>query len=448
MKAAIISTGDELALGQTVDTNTAWIARQLSRVGCEVLAHMTVGDDRAGIAWAIREHIAHADWILISGGLGPTADDLTRDALTDVLAVEADLNEAWVEKMHEFFTSIGKTMPDRNKVQAMIPRGATIIDNSCGTAPGILAEYRSPERETVCRLVAMPGVPREMKAMFAASVLPMIEAETDGAAVASAMLHTFGHGESALAEMLGELMTRGRNPSVGTTVSGGIVSLRINSRFPSAIHAGNELEKTVGLCKQKLGSLVFGRDEQTLPIVAAEMLQQRQSAGEVATVATAESCTGGYLAKLLTDIPGSSGYFNQGWVVYSNHAKAQQLGIDPTFIENHGAVSNEVVTGLAQAAREKANATYALAISGVAGPDGGTETKPVGTVHIALAHPSNEPAAGAPEGVLAAISTIGDTTVQARRFHLHGERDMIRLRACYMALTMLRFHLLGEAMVV
>jgi nicotinamide-nucleotide amidase len=268
----------------------------------------------------------------------------------------------------------------------------------------------------------MPGVPKEMKLMFTRDALPAVRAAGGGAAILSRTLHTFGLGESAIAELLGDLMKRDRNPSVGTTVSGGVVSLRVNSRFSSVEEARQNLESTVELCRTALGDLIYGEDEQTLQAVVGGMLTRRHPR---VTVTTAESCTGGLLAKMLTDIPGSSAYFHRGWVTYSNEAKHELLGVPSEVLATHGAVSEATVMAMAGGARSLANADYALAISGIAGPDGGTVDKPVGTTWIAIAH-----AAG----------------VSARHFIFPGDREFVRERAAKMALTMLRFQLLGKPM--
>jgi nicotinamide-nucleotide amidase len=288
------------------------------------------------------------------------------------------------------------------------------------------------------RIFVMPGVPKEMKAMFTQDVLPHIAKSTGGAVILSRTLHTFGLGESFVAEKLGDLMKRDRNPSVGTTVSQGIVSLRINARFNSREEAEQKLKKTARACVNHLGDIVFGEDDQTLPEVVASFLTGKpriivhddaegwESLGlekRSYTVTTAESCTGGLLAKMLTDIPGSSDFFKTGFVTYSNESKHALLGVPMDLINEHGAVSEPVVLAMAQAAKERAHADFALAISGIAGPSGGTPTKPVGTVCIALANP---------EGVI------------SRTFTFSGDREMIRDRSAKMALTMLRFHLLGK----
>jgi nicotinamide-nucleotide amidase len=406
MQAVILSIGDELTLGQTIDTNSAWISRELAAVGCVVAAHVTVADDQPQIERTIAQSAARCDWLIVTGGLGPTEDDLTRGALANVLGEPLELNAAWLERMTEFFAVRNVPMPSSNRVQAMIPRGATALQNDAGTALGIAAWIGD------CRVFVLPGVPKEMRLMFQQAVLPPITAAASGAVILSRTLHTLGLGESAVAQKLGSLMQRDRNPSVGTTVANGIVSLRINARFPSRQQAAEKLEETDRACRQKLGELIFGQDEQTIQQVVGQLLRGK------AIVATAESCTGGLLAKMITDVPGSSDYFSQGWVTYSNQAKRDLLGVPEELIQQHGAVSEEVVRAMSAEARRRAAATYALAISGIAGPDGGSESKPVGTTWIALASPES---------------------VSARRFVFGGDREMVRDRAAKMALTILRF---------
>jgi nicotinamide-nucleotide amidase len=430
MNAIIFSIGDELVLGQTVDTNFAWLARQLAAIGVACSAHVTLADDRQAIADAVRESVGRCDVIVITGGLGPTEDDLTRQALSDVLHAPLERNETAQRTLDQFFAKINRPMSASNAIQAMIPRGANAIFNTCGTAAGIDATYQSPDQKTVCRIFAMPGVPKEMKAMFQQDVLPHLAKGSGGAVILSKTLHTFGLGESAVGELLGPLMDRKRNPSVGTTVANGIVSLRINSRFPSADEATRQLDATAAECQNALGSLIFGADDDTLQLVVSRLLTERR-----ATVTTAESCTGGLLAKLLTDIPGSSDYFTQAWVTYSNDAKRDRLGVSENVLNVHGAVSEPVVTAMATHARRLARTDFALAISGIAGPGGGSAMKPVGTVCIALAY-------GTPG--LPRSQRYAESTVLARTFLFPGDREMVRDRSAKMALTLLRFHLLGQ----
>jgi nicotinamide-nucleotide amidase len=435
MRAIILSIGDELTLGQTVDTNSAWISRQLAAVGCNAVRHLTVGDAQSDIESAIRDAVPLCDFLICSGGIGPTEDDLTRQALAAVMGMELELDAAWMARLEEFFRKLNRPMSPLNSIQAMVPRGATLIENTVGTAAGITATIQaSADRATSlhgvpleCRIFCMPGVPKEMKVMFTRDVLPHVQAAGGGAVILSRTLHTFGMGESNVADLLkahGDLMQRDRNPSVGTTVSEGVVSLRLNARFPSADQAARELNATEASCRAALGDLIYGQDHQTLPAVVAGLLFEDPLARKWApAVATAESCTGGLLAKYLTDIPGSSRYFRQGYITYQNEAKTNLIGVPAELLAEHGAVSEPVAEAMAKGAQCQSGAAFALAITGIAGPGGGTLTKPVGTVCIALASPQR---------------------VQVRTFVFSGDREMIRDRSAKMALTLLRFQLLGK----
>ena len=421
MRAIILSVGDELVLGQTVDTNSAWISQQLAGVGVGVAAHLTVPDDQLAIEQAILESVGRCDVLLISGGIGPTEDDLTRQALAAVMNVPLELSESWLKELEAFFATRGRGMPEMNRIQAMIPRGATMIHNHAGTAAGIDAAYRSGDQKTICRVFVMPGVPKEMKAMFTRDVLPHVTKMSGGAVILSRTLHTYGLGESAVAERIGPQMMRGRNPSVGTTVSEGQVSIRVNASYPTADEARRQLEATCAACADALGDVIYGQDGDDLPHVVGNLLLSR-AAGDN-TVATAESCTGGLLAKMLTDVSGSSEYFHRGWVTYDPAAKEEVLGVGFSMIREHGLISEPVAVAMANGARALAEATFGLGITGVAGPAGGTDETPVGTCCIAL--------------------TWRDGFT-ARTYNFPGDREMIRDRAAKMALTMLRFHLLGK----
>ncbi len=422
MNAIILSVGDELVLGQTVDTNSAWLSQQLTAVGIDIAAHHTVGDSQAEIAAFIGEAIKQTDTLIISGGLGPTDDDLTRQALSDALNAPLELDASWLVQMQTYFSKLNRVMPEKNKVQAMIPRGARMIWNHAGTAAGIEAvtEHRfdrtRPSRAV--RIFVVPGVPKEMKAMFTGDILPKLREFGGGAAILQTTLHTFGVGESTVAERLGDLMTRGRNPSVGTTVSGGVVSLRVNSRFDSPAVASTAMEQTVAACERALGDMIYGRDAKSLPGVVGDML----AAGGL-SITTAESCSGGLLAKYLTDAAGSSRFFRGGWVAYANEFKSANLGMSAELIAGHGAVSEPVARAMADGARRAAGTDLAVSITGVAGPDGGSDAKPVGTVCIALAH-------------------AGGTLV--RTFNFPGDREMIRDRSAKMALTLVRYHIIKK----
>src|SRR5688500_15654471 len=411
MNAIILSIGDELVLGQTVDTNSAWISQQLAAVGCGVAAHMTVGDDQKSIEQAIQESVGRCDFLIISGGIGPTEDDLTRQALAACMNAPLETDDAWLARLKVLLARTGRDMPQGNAIQAQIPRGATIIENTAGIAAGIDATFVHGVQKTICRVFVMPGVPKEMKAIFTRHVLPHVREAGGGAVILSRTLHTFGMGESWVAEKLGPLMMRQRNPSVGTTVSHGVVSVRINARYPSREEAQRHLDETARACEPALRDLVFGRDDQTLAqVLAASLATSRH------TVTTAESCTGGLLAKMLTDVPGSSDYFRQGWVTYSNDAKRDRLGVSESLLNVHGVVSEPVVEAMARNARRLAKADAALAISSVAGPTGGTPQKPDGTVCIALAWQKDEAARG--------DSRYADSAVTTRTFTFPGDREM------------------------
>jgi nicotinamide-nucleotide amidase len=431
MNAIILSIGDELVLGQTVDTNSAWLSQQLAALGCAVKAHLTVGDDQHAIEQVMLESVGRCDALIVTGGIGPTEDDLTRQALAAVMKVPLELDTIWADRLEAFFRKLGRPMPETNRIQAMIPRGGSLIDNPNGTAAGIDVAYRSGDQKTICRVFVLPGVPKEMKAMFAGSVLPHIEGAGGGASILSRTLHTFGAGESSIAQKLGELMKRGRNPSVGTTVSQGIVSVRINASCPSCTETRDALDATIDACRAALGDLVFGVDDETLAAVVGAAL-----AASGHTVTTAESCTGGLLAKMLTDVSGSSAYFTQGWITYANKAKYERLGVSMEVLNMYGAVSEPVVELMAKNARRLALADFGLAISGIAGPTGGSDSKPVGTVCIAVAHSANAAACG--------NTRYAETATITRRFVFPGDREMVRDAAAKMALTMLRFHLLNK----
>lgn len=418
MEAIILSIGDELVLGQTVDTNSAWLSVQLARLGIGTRYHQTVADDQGAIAEAITAALGRVPLLIVSGGLGPTEDDLTRQALADALSVPLVLHAPSVDRIVGFFRRRGRPMPQRNRVQAMHPQGTAIIANQCGTAPGIQARV-----DGTC-LYVVPGVPSEMRAMFETSIFPEIRgSEASRQVILTTKINTFGLGESDVAERLGELMARDRNPTVGTTVAGSVVSVRVRCEGTQAAAAA-DLESTVDAVARCLGPCIYGRDETTLQQAVVDLMARRSL-----TIATAESCTGGLVGEMLTDVPGASAVYAGGWVTYTDAMKSSQLGVAETLLSLHGAVSQPVARRMAATAREQSGADLALALTGIAGPGGGTPDKPVGTVWIALAW-RNDGAAGS--GTDAAVFSLG------------GDRDQVRQRAARCALQMLRLHVLGE----
>jgi nicotinamide-nucleotide amidase len=417
MPAILLSIGDELTLGQTVDTNAAWLAGRLSSLGIACGEHRTVPDDLDLIAETIEQCAARAEVLIITGGLGPTDDDLTRPALAKAMGVDLVEDPASVEHIASYFQSRGRVMPERNRIQATHPETSTMLENTCGTAPGIRASLGP------CEIFVTPGVPREMRAMFDRDIEPAIVAKAGTArTILTTKLNSFGTGESDIAELLGDLMARDRNPVVGTTVANGLVSVRVRCEHDLADEAKTLLEETCKAVETRVGPLAFGYDVATLQETVIDLLVEQGK-----TVATAESCTGGLIAGMLTDVPGSSAAVLGGWVTYANAMKHAELGVPTETIEQHGAVSQPVIEAMARGALVQSGADFALATSGVAGPGGGSEDKPVGTVWIGLACREGE-----------------EAVVETRLARLSGDRETIRDRSAKCALQLLRLKLMGE----
>jgi len=408
-KASIVSIGNELLTGQTISTNAAYLSEKLLSIGITVVSSYTIGDDIDSIVRVLKLASSDADIVLATGGLGPTDDDLTRQAFAKFLGTELQLQNELLQEIQNFFTSRGRQMSEKCKVQAYIPAGAKAIANNLGTAPGILAKINDR------LLIALPGVPSEMKQMFEESVLPELQPFAGGQVVVVKKLNCFGTGESNIAELLGQLMQRGRNPLINCTAEHGIITLTIIATAKDKIQAQQMAEKDEKSLRNTLGELVYGTGEQSLAEVVGEKLAQQNM-----TIAIAESCTGGNLAKLLTDIPGASKYFTYGWITYSNNAKISELGISADLIDKYGAVSEQVAQAMAQQARKKAGTDFAIGITGIAGPAGGTEQKPVGLVYI---------------------SVDSNSGCETKRFIFSRNRKSIRLRAALTALNMLRLKL-------
>ncbi len=407
MRSIIISVGNELTSGQTLDTNGAYLAAQLGKRGIAVTSHVTIGDDTRAIAAAIAQAAGLAEIVMVTGGLGPTDDDLTRQALAEAMGCELELNEACLAELEAHFARRGWPMSPSNRSQAMLPAGATAIRNTCGTAPGIAAKIDSAD------IYVTPGVPAEMHEMFQKQIIPLLP--LDSGCILHRAIHTFGGGESAVGEKVSDLMGRD-NPIVGTRVSSGVVSIRITARGETHQAAEALIDKTAAEVESRLGDIVFGCDGDTLPSVVGELLKARS-----ATLSVAESCTGGIIGGLVTQPSGSSEYFLGGIISYADEVKHRELRVPESMLAELGAVSEPVAKAMAEGARAKFNATYALSVTGIAGPTGGSEEKPVGLVYIGLAGP--------------------DST-DVHRHQLSGDRHRIRLRAAMTALNHLRLKLI------
>ncbi len=414
LRAAVVSIGDELTAGQVVDTNTAWLSERLAGLGIETFEQVTVGDDLEIIASHLHRLSRIVNVIIVNGGLGPTDDDLTRRALARVLDVKLQLHhESW-EYIRQFFAKLDREASSSNRIQAMIPIGCNAIHNRCGTAPGIVAKIDH------AAAFFMPGVPREMQAMFVSDVtkaITQIAAHYETSqALATGSLHLIGLGESNMADLMGDLMNRGRNPLINSTVAEGLIKLRVSARAKDAATANQMVEATCNELRSRLGEYIFSSGDESLAEIVGRLLN---AAGK--TLAVAESCTGGLLAKDITDIPGSSNYFIAGLTTYSNTAKVKILNVDAETLKVHGAVSEETAAAMARNVRELTGADYALSTTGIAGPGGGGGRKPVGLVYIALADKD-------------------DVTVVRKRFH--DDRRMTRRWSVNTALDMLRRELL------
>jgi len=407
--AIVVGVGTELTSGLTVDTNSPYLSRRLAELGIVTLSHQIVDDHVDRISEALLQATERAEVVIVTGGLGPTADDLTRQALAKAMGVELVLDEAGLAEIAAFFRRRGRAMNRTNRVQAMLPAGAEALANAAGTAPGIFARLGK------ARVFVVPGVPAEMRRMTADHILPRLTDLAGGWRLAYRTLGVFGAGESDIASRLADLMGRQVNPLVGTTVAGGVISVRIIARAQTEAEARRRADETAQIVRERLGDYVFGSDGDTLAAAVGRLLGDRG-----ATLCLAESCTGGRIGQLVTAVPGASETFLGGVVCYANRVKRDLLGVPEALLTAHGAVSKPVAEALATGARERFAATYALAVTGIAGPGGATEDKPVGLVYTALAGPAG---------------------VRVERSLFPGGREAVRMRTALTALNMLRLDL-------
>ncbi|HEY8515950.1 MAG TPA: competence/damage-inducible protein A [Candidatus Binatia bacterium] len=422
-KVVILSTGDELTTGKIADTNAQWIADRCVSLGLDVVAVLTVGDYRERIAWAWERAFELGDLVISTGGLGPTIDDLTTETVARVLGVGLRFDEPSAEKIRQLFARLGRAMPENNLRQAQIPEGAVIVENALGTAPGyrVSCERRIPGPDgtmvTVPRhLVVLPGVPREMKPMFDEQVVPWIrELRGSKTVLAVRIFQTFGMSESALDEAVSRIITPDE-ARVGFRASFPQISVKLVVRdLPGA--AERRLEELSARLHETLGPVIFAEGDTTMEAATGAALRARG-----ATLAVAESCSGGLIGHRLTEVPGCSAYFLADYVTYSNEAKRDVLGVSPETLARFGAVSEETAREMAEGARRRAGADVAIATTGIAGPDGGTPERPVGTVCFALSA----------EGMLV-----------SRRHQLWGTRDWVKLLTSQLALDWVRRWALG-----
>lgn len=418
MHAEIISIGSELTTGAKLDTNSQWLSQELAAVGITVHYHTTVADDLAANVSVFRAAVERADIVLITGGLGPTQDDLTREAIANMLQVPLVLHDASLEYIRDLFARRDREMPERNTVQAMFPQGTAPIFNRRGTAPGIWAEIPRTGR-SVCKLAALPGVPSEMREMFHREVLPNLQTDNlPSQFIRLARINCFGPGESQAEEWLGDLTARGRDPEVGITVSQGTITLRITSFANSSEECNQKIEQAKVLIYERMGKSVFGEEDEQLQDVIIRELSNRGL-----TLATAESGTGGLLAHNLTEVEGFARAFLGGVVAPTDPAKIEMLGVDSTCLKQYGAISAETAEAMAEGCRQRFGTDYAIAVTECPqdDPDKGGE---IPTAHIALA-------------------SEGHT--DSRKLNLGGDPAIVKARVAKAALNLLRHELLAKA---
>lgn len=413
-RAAIVTIGDELLSGRVVDTNASKIATALQGVGIEVSLHLTCGDDVQAIVDCLSFVHGVADVAITTGGLGPTDDDLTHRAVSDYVGKPLELREDLLQNIQKRFAAHGMEMPESNRSQAELPRGGQVVANEHGTAPGCMVE--KGEKWTI----TLPGVPRELGPMLESTVLPFLRDQLRLEGVVRArVLKTFGFTESKLGEIISKIPKSSKGLRVGYRPSFPEIHLILTALGPDDETAKQWIQTFEERVRESIPNQLWGVDDDMFAAVVGELLRQRGY-----RMASAESCTGGLISKMATDIAGSSDYFERGFATYTNMAKQQMLGVSPDIFEpgGPGAVSEQCAVSMARGARERAGVDVAVSTTGVAGPGGGTPEKPVGTVWIGLA---------TPEGAT------------ARLFQFPGSRDWVRTLTAYVALEQLRRYLLG-----
>ncbi len=411
LDAEIIAVGSEMLTSQRLDTNSLFITDQLNSLGVEVRRKLVVGDDRAILTAAVKHALMHADLVIVTGGLGPTEDDLTRESVAHALGRELQFRQELSDAIEERFRRRGRKMAENNKKQAFLVDGAEVLPNPNGTAVGQWIEHEGKV------VMMLPGPPGELKPMFANECLPRLTARLPAQFIRTRFYRVTGMTESDLDHLIAPVYSKYTNPTTTILASPFDIQIHLRARCATEEQAERLLAEVAGPMEELLGDRIFSRNGDSLEAVVGALLRERG-----ATLAVAESCTGGMIAERITSVAGSSDYFAGGFVVYSNAMKEKALGIHPELIARHTAVSEEVARAMAQCAQLRAGATYAISTTGEAGPESATGV-PVGTVYVGFAGP-NDTAAG-------------------RKFNLPGDRARIRLFATQGALDYLRRQLLG-----
>jgi len=406
MDVELISIGDEIITGDRVDTNSVFIARAIAEIGLSVAYKTAVGDDLGKMEEVFNLALKRADVIITTGGLGPTDDDITKKAIVKVFRRNLIFHEHVLEDIRKRFAARGIEMPSINQNQALLPQGATYLPNRLGSAVGIVIS------ESGKTFVSMPGVPREMEIIVREELLPYLQKHIKHGALSVLRLRTTGIIESALAEKIAGKFKIPETVHFAYLPSYRGVDLRIIARAETASQADETAQALAARVRELVGKYIYGEGDEILEAVVGNLLRRNKQ-----TLSVAESCTAGLLAAVIADVPGSSDYFERGVVTYSNRSKIELLGVSPEIIETQGAVSGKTAEAMAGGIRDRAKTDYGIGITGIAGPDGGTDDKPVGTVFIAVA---------SGHGIV------------SRRFQISSDRQVNRYRSVYAALEMLR----------
>jgi nicotinamide-nucleotide amidase len=416
MNAEVLTIGTELLLGQILDTNTLYLGKKLAEVGLNLYYKTTVGDNVGRVKEALGVACSRVDLVIITGGLGPTVDDITRQAVAEFTGRKLIADAGTLSALETRFSTRGIKMTENNRLQAYIPEGALIIENNNGTAPGFITESGKKI------IAAMPGVPMEMYPMMENSILPYIIGKLGGVheVIKSRSLKVVGLGESAVDDRIEDLFRGSSNPTIGVYAHLNEVEIRLTAKAGDVMAAGKLIDQLEKKVFERLPDNIYGRDLETLEQMAGELLKKRGL-----TISTAESCTAGLLSNRLTNVPGSSAYFLGGIISYHNDVKTKVLGVDESIIKKHGAVSPECALAMAASARGLFGTQCGVAITGIAGPDGGTAEKPVGLVFIA-------------------VDINGGMAARAHKFVLPGSREGVRSRAAQTALWLLLKALNGK----
>lgn len=413
MNCTIFTIGTELLMGATLNTNSEYLSKMLNDIGVNVLYHVTVGDNPIRIEEGLLEYLDKSDIIITTGGLGPTQDDISKELVAKALGRKMILDEDIFEDIKEKFKKFSKSMPESNIRQAYMPEGSTVLYNHFGTAPGVLLDGEFNGNRKI--IIMLPGPPREVKPMFEDIPMRHLKEAADNN-ITSKYVRMYGMGESDVENRLLDLINNQTNPTIATYVKNSEVMVRVTASGKDDKSNLVLIDQMIEKVREVIGDYVYSTDNEELTDLVCKKLVENNL-----TIATAESCTGGLIAKTLTDYPGISSVFNRGYVTYSNEAKAEDLGVDINIIEKYGAVSEETAYAMAEGLYNKTKSNICVSVTGIAGPEGGTAEKPVGLVYCGFSY---------------------DGKIEVHKYNFTGERERVRLRTVLTVFDNIRRHML------